>query len=217
MTAKHAKDGFVFAPLDGLCDFLAKDRPLALLLLGSFAAACVFCLYLFDVDFLLGRSAFWNNPRGIVGHSWADISNGVSGYAYFQRDSWHLPLFHVGKLGAPAGTNITYTDGVPWVSLAGRLVFQASGVPVNLLGAWTAFCFVASAMTFTALVATLGQRNLAGSGNGNGHGPLHARAAGALGPHVADGAVRDPIGPDFLSAKQSKRQSADACSCKPPR
>ena len=131
------------------CCWAALPRP------AYFACICL------DIDFLLGRSAFWNNPRGIVGHSWADISNGVSGYTYFQRDSWQLPLFHVSKLGAPTGTNITFTDGVPWVSLAGRLAFQAIGVPVNLLGVWTAFCFVASAMTLTALVATLGQRNVA--------------------------------------------------------
>ncbi len=34
-------------------------------------------------------------------------------------------------------------------------------MPVNLYGLWTAFCFIASAMAFTALVAALGQRNLA--------------------------------------------------------
>lgn len=155
-TAKRS-----MAALDALCDAWAKERPLRLLLLGSFVTAIAFCLYMFDADFLLGRSAFWDNPRGIVGHSWADISSGVSGYTYFQRDSWHLPLFHVSKLGAPTGTNITFTDGVPWVSLVGRLVFQASGAPVNLLGLWTAFCFVASAMSLTGLVAALGQRNIA--------------------------------------------------------
>jgi hypothetical protein len=149
------------AALDAFCEFLTADRPLKLLLVCSLAIACAFCLWMFDVRFLLGTSTFWENPRGIVGHGWADISTALSGYAYFQRDSWHLPLFHVGKLGAPAGTNIIFTDSIPWVALAGRLLFRATGIPVNLYGIWTAFCFIASAMTLTGLVAALGQRNLA--------------------------------------------------------
>jgi hypothetical protein len=149
------------AALDTFCEVLAADRPLKLLLICSLAVACAFCLWVFDVRFLLGTLAFWNNPRGIVGLSWYDISTALSGYTYFQRDTWQLPLFHVGKLGAPAGMNIIFTDSIPWVALAGRLVFRATGVPVDLYGLWTAFCFTASAMTMTALVATLGQRNLA--------------------------------------------------------
>jgi hypothetical protein len=66
----------------------------------------------------------------------------LSGYAFFQHDSWQLPLFRVPKLGAPAGVNIIFTDS-------------------TLYGAWTAICFVASGMTLTGLVTTLGQRNLA--------------------------------------------------------
>ena len=147
------------AALDALCEALSKERPLALLLICSFAAACVFCLYVFDIPFLLGTSSFWNNPRGILPHSWADIPAALSGYLYFQRDAWQWPLFHVDKLGA--GTSIIFTDSIPWVALAGRLVFRITGVPVNLYGLWIAFCFVSSAITLTALVATLGQRNIA--------------------------------------------------------
>jgi len=156
---KAMSRGRVIVVLDPLCEALSKERPLALLLIGSFAAACIFCLCLFDIPFLLGTSPFWNNPRGILPHSWADISTALSGYLYFQRDTWQWPLFHVDKLGA--GTNIIFTDSIPWVALAGRLVFRATGVAVNLYGLWIAFCFTASAMTLTALVATLGQRNIA--------------------------------------------------------
>jgi hypothetical protein len=157
----HAPPRRIAAALDTFCEVLAADRPLKLLLPCSLAIACVFCLGIFEVDFLLGTSSYWKNPRGIVGHSWYDISTALSGYAYFQRDTWHLPLFHVGKLGAPAGTNIIFTDSIPWVAFAGRLLFRATGVPVNLYGIWTALCFVASAMTLTGLVAALGQRNFA--------------------------------------------------------
>jgi hypothetical protein len=147
--------------LDAACQVLSTQRPLKLLLAASLLAACAYCARLFDLDFLLGTSTYWSNPRGVVGHSWADIPTALSGYFFFQRDVWQLPLFHVTNLGAPLGMNIIFTDSIPWVALAGRLAFQATGVPVNLYGAWTGLCFVASAMSMTALVATLGQRSLA--------------------------------------------------------
>ena len=92
------------------------------------------------------------NPRGVVGHSWADIPAALSGYLFFQHDLWRLPIFHVAKLGAPSGVNIIFTDSIPWVALAGRLAFQATGATVNLYGVWTAICFVASGVTMTGLV-----------------------------------------------------------------
>lgn len=147
--------------LDSFCAILAKDRPLKFLLLLSLTAAIIFCLTIFDAGFLLGKSLFWKNPRGLNAHGWADISTALSGFLYFARDTWQLPLFHVGKLGAPAGTNIIFTDSIPWVALAGRLVFRATGTAVNLYGLWTAFCFIASAVIMTALAAVMGQRNLA--------------------------------------------------------
>lgn len=149
------------AALGAFCDVLAADRPLKLLLICSLAVACLFCLWIFDVRFLLGTSVFWSNPRGIVGLGLHDISTALSGYAYFQRDAWQLPLFHVNKLSTPSGINIIFTDSIPWVALAGRFLFDATGLPINLYGLWTAFCFIASATTMTALVAALGQRNLA--------------------------------------------------------
>jgi Family of unknown function (DUF6311) len=147
--------------LEAVCADFAAERSLRLLLIFSFVVGTAYCAWLFDSGFLLGASPYWENPRGVVGNSWADMPATLSGYTFFQRDSWQLPLFHVTKLGAPAGVNIIFTDSIPWVALAGRLVFRATGAPVNLYGAWTAMCFVASGMTLTGLVATLGQRNLA--------------------------------------------------------
>ncbi len=153
--------GRVQAALAAACDYLAAERPVRTLFIFSFVAGVVYCFWLFDIGFLLGNSPYWENPRGVVGNSWADIPAALSGYAFFQRNSWRLPLFHVAKLGAPSGVNIIFTDSIPWVALAGRLAFRATGATVNLFGVWTAMCFVASAVTMTGLVATLGQRNLA--------------------------------------------------------
>ena len=148
-SLRHAE-----AALDAACVYLASERPLGYLLISSFAIATAYCFWLFDFGFLTGTSAYWGTPGG-------DTSTHLAGYLFFQRDTWQLPLFHVTKLGAPAGVNIIFTDSVPWVALAGRLVFRATGAPVNLYGAWTAMCFVASAVALTGLVAALGQRNIA--------------------------------------------------------
>jgi hypothetical protein len=88
--------------LDAACLYLAAERPLRLLLILSFVVGTAYCVWLFDSGFLLGAPPYWENPRGIVGNGWADIPTALSGYTFFQRDSWQLPLFHVTKLGAPS-------------------------------------------------------------------------------------------------------------------
>lgn len=152
---------WLLAAMDSVCDVLAANRPLPLLLAISLLAAVIWCAWLLDAGFILGTSAFWKNPHGIIGNGSADITQALAGYFFFQHDTWHIPLFQVAKLGTPEGTNIIFTDSIPWLALAGRLVFQATGVPVNLFGLWTVGCFAASAATMTAVVGMLGQRNLA--------------------------------------------------------
>jgi hypothetical protein len=144
-------------------EFLLRPRPLPLLLCGSFVAAMLFCLAIFDVRFLLGTSDYWRAPGGLVGNSWADISTTISGYYFFVQDSWALPLFQISKLGVPDPSNINFTGSIPIVAVPGRLLYQATGLIWNPFGAWTALCFIASALSMTALVATLGQRGIAGA------------------------------------------------------
>jgi hypothetical protein len=142
-------------------EFFLRPRPLSLLLCGSFACAVAFCLWVFDIGFLLGTSPYWQAPRGLVGNSWADISTALSGYNYFVRDAWTLPLFQTSKLGAPDPVNIIFTDSIPIVAIFGRLLYRATGLLVNPYGVWTALCFAASALGMTGLVAMLGQRGIA--------------------------------------------------------
>jgi len=142
-------------------EFLLQPRAMGLLLCGSFACAAIFCLSLFDLGFLAGNSPYWQAPRGLVLNSWADISTAISGYRYFVRDAWTLPLLQTAKLGVPDAINIIFTDSIPLVALAGRLLYRATGQVVNPYGAWTALCFIASALSMTGLAAVLGQRGIA--------------------------------------------------------
>lgn len=140
-------------------DALAQPQPLAYLLAAAGLSGMAFCFLLFSPSFLDGTSPYWNNPRGLVGNSWADISAALSGYYYFLHGSWHLPLFQVSALGG--GTNVIFTDSIPAVLVVGRLWYELTGSTANLYGVWTAFCFVASAVSMTWLIAELGERSTA--------------------------------------------------------
>jgi hypothetical protein len=141
--------------------FLLRPRALWVLLAGSLACALVYCLCMFDLGFLAGTAPYWHAPRGLVFNSWADQSTTISGYYYFVRGDWGLPVFQTARLGAPDGTNIIFTDSIPIIALLGRCWYDITGQWFNPYGAWTAFCFTASALAMTGLVATLGQRGLA--------------------------------------------------------
>ena len=142
-------------------DFLLCPRPLALLLCGSAVCAAAFCFLLFSPQFLAGTSVYWQAPRGLVHNSWADISTAISGYDYFVKDAWTLPLFQTTKLGVPHPANVIFTDSIPIVAMFGRLLYRVTGLTANPYGAWTALCFVASAVSMTCLVAIRGQRGIA--------------------------------------------------------
>ena len=175
--------------LDRLCRELAANRPVPLLLTLSLLTASLWCASLLDLGFVLGTSAFWKNPHGVVGYGWADMPQTLSGYFFFQRDSWHIPLFHVAALGPPDGTNIIFTDSIPWVALAGRLLFQATGIPVNLYEIWV--CRVFRRLSHGHDRSGGGTRSTQPGGRGDGVAgwALHASTARPLGPYVADGPV----------------------------
>jgi hypothetical protein len=142
-------------------DILLRPRPLPWLLVGSLLCALAFCADMFGPGFLAGTSPYWHAPEGVRSESSADTATALSGYYYFVRDAWTLPLFQATKLGAPDGVNIVFTDSIPLVALLGRLLYRLTGQTINLYGAWTALCFVGSALSMTGLVAALGQRGVA--------------------------------------------------------
>lgn len=146
---------------------LAQPRllPWGLSLLAGIAGA----LALFPVPVLLGTAPFWNNPRGVVGGSWGDMAQALSGYLAYVQDVWRWPLFQADGLG-PHGVNVVFTDSVPVVALVGRLLFRATGLVVPLYGAWSGLCVVGMALAMTGLVRALGARS-----------PVAALAAAVIG------------------------------------
>src|SRR5690349_1959140 len=64
----------------------------------------VYTFYLFPVDFLVGRGAFWREPPI------EDIATGVAGMRYYAHDEWWFPLFRTVKIASPQGISVTYLD-----------------------------------------------------------------------------------------------------------
>jgi hypothetical protein len=63
-------------------------------------------------------------------------------------------------LGIPAGTNIIFTDSIPLLALIGRVIYRLTGGTLNLFGAWTAACYILTAVALTRLVTIIGERTI---------------------------------------------------------
>ena len=142
------------------------ELPAGPLLVLAAAVGVSWAASLFDWSFVLGEDAFWRFPKGTITHSQYDMAQVVTAYFYYMQSNWHLPLFYVSTLGAPAGTNIIFTDAVPVVALAGKLIHSTTGTMPNLLGAYLFLCFALPGVMMTlvliaaeipyALAATVG-------------------------------------------------------------
>jgi hypothetical protein len=132
-------------PIESMTQRLARlvfvELPPAQLLALAAAVGSVWAASLFDRSFVTGGSAFWQFPKGTINGSEYDMAQVLVGYLYFVQSPWHLPLFHISTLGAPAGTNVIFMDVVPIVALAGKLIHSFTGTTVNLYGTYSFLCF----------------------------------------------------------------------------
>jgi hypothetical protein len=158
-TRSGDTSGKVASAFRAMAAALDRDRPVSVLLLASFVIGAAYCYWIFDIGFLTGRSGYWINSRGIRGIVGSDISVALSGYYFFVREHWQLPLFHVDRLGIPQGLAIIFTDSIPILALIGRLIYALTGEVLNLFGWWVAGCFIFLGMSMTGLVAIMGQKS----------------------------------------------------------
>ncbi|HTV44557.1 MAG TPA: DUF6311 domain-containing protein [Stellaceae bacterium] len=106
-------------------------------LLGLAAVVGLCCdASLFDCNFITGRDDFWRFPMGV------DMQTVLGSYFYYVQSPWRFPLFYVASLGIPTGTNIIFTDPVPIIALAGKLLRNVTCVTVNPYGVFLFLCFM---------------------------------------------------------------------------
>jgi hypothetical protein len=122
------------------------------LVILSIIVGVLWAASLFDWDFVIGRDAFWEFPRGTIGGADYDMAQVLTGYFYYVQSPWHLLLFYVSALGAPAGVNAIFTDFVPIVALVGKLIHSLTGAKANLYGAYLFLCFVLPGVMMTLVL-----------------------------------------------------------------
>ncbi len=113
----------------------------------------VYALTLFDPAFILGRSAYWIEPLG-------DRITNLIGALYFAHDNWRFPIFYVPGLAFPEGANIVYTDSLPLLALAAKVIFKFSGEWFNYFGWWLFFCFPLLAVFIAMATKEGGSKNI---------------------------------------------------------
>jgi hypothetical protein len=133
---------------------LLVELPTWQLLVLAITVGALWAASLFDWDFVTGRHAFWQFPRGTIGGDAGenDMAQVVSGYIYYVQSPWHLPLFYVSGLGAPAGVNAIFMDFVPVVALLGKSIHSLTGATVNLYGAYLFLCFLLPGVMMTLVL-----------------------------------------------------------------
>lgn len=95
----------------------------------------IYAFTLFDASFIFGQSAYWTEPYG-------DRILNMVGARYFAQDNWRWPLYYVPILAFPEGTNIIYTDSLPLLALAAKVVYKMTGEWFNYFGFWLFSCFL---------------------------------------------------------------------------
>jgi hypothetical protein len=140
---------------------LFEPRSIWPLLLVSFAIGAVSALAMLPIGLIDGAGPFWSFPSGMMGGASNDIAQVLVGYLYFVKSPWTLPVLQAPLLGPETGTNVFWLDVIPWVALAGKAVFKATGALINPYGLYAFACFSLPGTGMTAVLATTGQRNLA--------------------------------------------------------
>jgi hypothetical protein len=119
----------------------------------SLSIGAALCLYVFGLDFVLGRGDYWSYPSG-------DAAMQLGGFRYFVHDSWHFPLLRTTFIDPPTGLNVLFVDAIPLVALPCKLLAPIIGTNFNPFGLWMLACYALQAYFASRLVRTLGHRAL---------------------------------------------------------
>jgi hypothetical protein len=118
------------------------------------ALALGLILYLFPLQFLSGQGFFFEN---------GDAAQHVSGWLFFEQDSWHFPLLKTERLNYPEGISIAFTDSIPLLALPMKLLSGVLPDGFHYFGLWHAVSYLLQALAAVFLIRALGIRHLPGA------------------------------------------------------
>lgn len=130
-----------------------RIRTLAAALAGAAAGVAVF-FWLYGAVMLDVTSDAWI----LNGYDETDILQHYAGWVLFRNSHWALPPGLCDTLAWPQGTMIAYTDSLPWVSMAFKLLRGALPSTFQWFGWYTLFCFAMQGAA-GALLCTRGAKS----------------------------------------------------------
>jgi hypothetical protein len=89
-----------------------------------------------------------------------DAAMNVYGQRYFTKDAWRWPPLQIRTLGAPAGTNVGFMDGIPLAELVVKLFRRFLPPDFHSVYLWLALCWVAQPMAAVFALRSAGERRL---------------------------------------------------------
>lgn len=130
-----------------------RIRTLAAALAGAAAGVAVF-FWLYGAMTLDVTGDAWI----LNGYDETDILQHYAGWVLFRNSHWALPPGLCDTLAWPQGTMIAYTDSLPWVSMAFKLLRGALPSTFQWFGWYTLFCFAMQGAA-GALLCTRGAKS----------------------------------------------------------
>ena len=139
---------------------LTAPRPLWVLIAAAVLIGLLNVFATIPPAFIRGDGGSWDFPTGIIGGPNNDLANCLVGYYYQLFSPWKWHFLYAPNLGAPAGVNVFWLDVIPWMCLAGKMLYTATGIVWYPLGAVMALCLVLPGIGITFLFAETGYRSL---------------------------------------------------------
>lgn len=90
----------------------------------------------------------------------ADAAMNVYSQRYFTKDSWRWPLLQVKTLGAPKGTNVGFTDGIPLAEIVVKIFRRFLPSDFHSVYLWLALCWVLQPVAAVFALRSAGERRL---------------------------------------------------------
>ncbi len=110
-------------------DFNGSATRLSGLFVFSVLISIIYIFLTYRPGFLSGHGPYWEMQVD-------DVGTYITGLRYYIRDSWHFPLFYTSTLQFPDGASIIFTDSLPLLAVAAKILYKMTGVEWNYFGHW---------------------------------------------------------------------------------
>jgi Family of unknown function (DUF6311) len=81
------------------------------------------------------------NPTYLGWVMQGDGAQHVLGWLFFRHEPWSWPLGSVSSFPHPVGTTVGYTDSIPWLAIAAKVISPFLPADFQYVGPWLGLCF----------------------------------------------------------------------------